>query len=77
MAEILEATENLKKEAIHTVRSKRGEEILINVDKLVMAWVDFMSDKNNEERNGWNLEAPWFEDALKTVVSASLVQRDP
>lgn len=52
------------------INTKRGEHVTIDVHALALAWADFLSDKANEERQGWNLSTSWFEDEIKRVKRA-------
>lgn len=67
---IIEEAENLEGARIATVRTKRGEEVLINVDRTIEAVADLMSDFDHEHRLGWTLEKAWFVEAFKTVRCA-------
>ncbi len=68
---ILEEAENTKLERIATVRTKRGEEMRLNVDKAICALADLFSDIGNEARGGWTLNAGWYDEALGRLRSAS------
>lgn len=71
-AVILEESENLQLNRIATVRTKRGEEVLINVDAAVCALADLFSDIDNEHRGGWVLAVGWYADALSRLRRQSL-----
>jgi hypothetical protein len=57
---VIEEADNLRLERVATVRTKRGEEFLINLDKAAVALSELFSDMDNERRFGWELEARWF-----------------
>jgi hypothetical protein len=69
---ILEESENLKLDRIATVRTKRGEEVLINVDQAVIALANFFSDLGNEHRGGWTLNVGWYEGEVRKLHNASV-----
>jgi hypothetical protein len=69
---ILEESENLKLERIATVRTKRGEEFLVNLDRAAIALAELFSDHDNEKRGGWSLGTPWYADELSKLRAASL-----
>jgi hypothetical protein len=73
-AQILEESETLSGDRIATVRSKRGEEHLINVDKAICALVNLMSDRANEQRFGWTVGSSWYEDALGGLFRSSIAE---
>jgi hypothetical protein len=74
---ILERSDSPEMDTMLTVRSKRGEEFVVNADKLASAFVDLISDIENEQRFGWELRAPWFEEELRRVLHAALTRSTP
>ena len=71
MAKILEASE-YEGDTMCTVRSKRGEEYIINVDELARVWADLLSDEANEARGGWSLSVSWFECEINRINNAAV-----
>ena len=74
MPKIIEASENLKLETMLTVVSDRGDEFIINSDKLAMALANALSEQKHETKMGWNLENAWFKDAFMTLRGAAIGQ---
>lgn len=64
---ILEESENLELERMATVRTARGDEFVINLDKLACAVADLLSEERHEARMGWTLNPGWYVEALAPV----------
>lgn len=69
MAEILEESENTSMDRIATVRTSRGEEVIINVDATIKKIADLWSDHKNERRAGWTLTEVWYKDSVQSVLN--------
>jgi hypothetical protein len=61
-SKILEESETVSGNRVATVRTSRGEEYLIDVDRLVCSMASAMSDRENEVRFGWTLNGEWYKD---------------
>lgn len=68
MAQILEESENLSLERMATVRSKRGDEYLVNIDQIVCDIVDSVSDIQNESRMGWTLNPAYYQSIFPRIT---------
>lgn len=77
MSKIIEVSESMGGSFMMTVQTGRGEEHVIDADRLVMAFVDFMSDLDNEHRNGWTLHQPWWEQEFRKLKDAAIVPTPP
>jgi hypothetical protein len=76
---ILEQSESLKGHQMITVRSKRGDEYIIDADAAVEALAQLFSDYDNEKRCGWQLGVGWFEQEFKKLrdaCSQSSIERE-
>lgn len=73
MAMIIEESEELTGERIATVKTSRNEEVLINVDRAVIALAELFSNIENERRGGWSLSSSWYSDELSRVRDSSWV----
>ncbi len=74
MATILEESENTEGDRIATIKTDRGEEYRVNVDKAVCAVMEALSNLDNEERFGWALEPRWFRGEIAAIRSAAIVK---
>lgn len=72
MSKIIEAAETPALTRIVTVRTNRGDEYRVDVDAAALAVADLISDHANEKRQGWTLNAGWFEGELRKLNKACL-----
>lgn len=73
MAEIVDIKET-DDGPVYTIVSKRGERHVVSATALATAWVDFLSDKRNEDRGGWELNTPWYVSEINRIRSKSKVE---
>lgn len=75
MSKITELSESIDGSFMMTVQTDRNEEYVIDADRLVMAFADFLSDLRNERGNGWVLHQPWWEQKFNALKAAAI--QDP
>lgn len=63
MAKIIESAENLTLETVVTVRAERGDEYVVNADRLAMAMAECLSEIANDRQFGW-IPGPGYYDSL-------------
>lgn len=64
---IIEESENCKLERMAIVKTRRGDEYIVNVDQVVCAIADLFSDLANEQRLGWNLNPAWYQQRVNNL----------
>lgn len=69
---ILEESENLNLERMATVRSGRGTEYIINIDRLIEAFADFLAEEAHEFKEGRVVRSQWYEDQLCILADRAL-----
>lgn len=67
MAKILEESETPDGTRVATVKTDRGEEMLVNVDRAVCALAESLSNIANEKRMGWDIAAPYYHDEFEQI----------
>lgn len=77
MSKIIEACENLDLETMLTVVSNRGEEFVINSDRLAATLADLLSEEAHEEKMGWTISNAWFAEAFTRLKGAALSGPQP
>lgn len=70
MAEILEVSEDPSRglDQIAEVRSKRGEEVRVNMDATIRKIVDLWSDHRRERQEGGMLTEAYYQAFAKVVL---------
>jgi hypothetical protein len=70
---VLEESTSLAGRRMCTVRTKRGDEYVIDADAAVEALAEMFSEFDNERRFGWTLHRAWWEveyGKLRTAATA-------
>ena len=71
-AEIIEQSESPNLQQMMTVRTKRGDEFVINADEAAKALAVLFSEMDNEKRFGWSLGTGWYEQEIAALRLAAL-----
>jgi hypothetical protein len=72
---VLESSTSETMSTMLTVRSARGDEYVIDTDKLAATVAHILSEVRHEERMGWSLELGFYQSALNSLRGAALLSQ--